>query len=260
MKKGSPNWHSTVRIEPSDAVTVLVLLVLVSIYGRAGLAVAAAAAAVFGVVSVLSGYLYGYIRVLDPYPYLRAAYVVVALFVTLVAVLVVYAMSYGEVDTFLHDAPLYLAAGTAFWGFIASSGLRGSDPLPVLPPPDSETPPAPEPPAPPSGDARRITVKKGNSLHVVETGDILYISALGDYVSIVTAGGRYIKEGTMVYYENVLADGFVRIHRSSIVNMSKISAVEQYGKQSYSVRLCNGESLRASATGYRTLKEKLNKV
>ena len=53
------------------------------------------------------------------------------------------------------------------------------------------------------------------------------------------------------------ADNFVRIHRSSIVNVTQISRVEQYGKETYQVTLKSGVKLRVSLSRYRLLKERL---
>ena len=62
----------------------------------------------------------------------------------------------------------------------------------------------------------------------------------------------------MKYFERHLpSDNFVRIHRSTIVNVTQISRVELFGKETYQVLLKNGTKLRVSLTGYRLLKERL---
>ena len=69
---------------------------------------------------------------------------------------------------------------------------------------------------------------------------------------------EYIKEQTMKYLETHLpADNFVRIHRSSIVNITQISRLELFGKETYQLILKNGVKLRVSLTGYRLLKDRL---
>jgi DNA-binding LytR/AlgR family response regulator len=88
---------------------------------------------------------------------------------------------------------------------------------------------------------------------------VLYIQACGDYVTLFTPTGQYIKEKTMKFFDTYLpSTTFVRIHRSTIVNTDHIVRVELFGKESYSIRLKNGVSLRASITGYKLLKERLN--
>lgn len=104
----------------------------------------------------------------------------------------------------------------------------------------------------------RITVKDGSRIHIVKVDELLYIQACGDYTTLVTPTGEYIKEQTMKYFEGHLpADNFVRIHRSTIVNVTQISRVELFGKETYQVMLKNGVKLRVSLTGYRLLKERL---
>ena len=51
---------------------------------------------------------------------------------------------------------------------------------------------------------------------------------------------------------------FVRIHRSYIVNVEKIQRLELYEKESYLVVLQNGEKLRSSDSGQKTLRQRLN--
>lgn len=104
----------------------------------------------------------------------------------------------------------------------------------------------------------RITVKDGSRINIIKVDELLYIQACGDYTTLVTPSGEYIKEQTMKYLEAHLpADNFVRIHRSTIVNVTQISRVELFGKETYQVSLKNGVKLRVSLTGYRLLKERL---
>jgi DNA-binding LytR/AlgR family response regulator len=49
----------------------------------------------------------------------------------------------------------------------------------------------------------------------------------------------------------------VRVHRSYIVNINKISKIERYGQKQL-LQLTSGERLRVSANGYKALREKLN--
>lgn len=104
----------------------------------------------------------------------------------------------------------------------------------------------------------RITIKDGSRINIIKVDELLYIQACGDYTTLVTPSGEYIKEQTMKYLEAHLpADNFVRIHRSTIVNVTQISRVELFGKETYQVSLKNGVKLRVSLTGYRLLKERL---
>ncbi|MDL2277370.1 LytTR family transcriptional regulator [Parabacteroides sp. OttesenSCG-928-G07] len=104
----------------------------------------------------------------------------------------------------------------------------------------------------------RISVKDGARIHIVHLEELHCLQASGDYVTLFTATGQYIKEQTMKYFEIHLPPTFVRIHRSTIINTDYIMRVELFGKETYQVRLKNGQSLRASNAGYKLLKERLS--
>jgi two-component system, LytTR family, response regulator len=103
---------------------------------------------------------------------------------------------------------------------------------------------------------QRIAVKTGHKIHVVPVDEIIYIGAEGDYVMIYTKDNHYLKEKTMKYMESHLDPAqFVRIHRSSIVNIAHIARMEIYDKENYAILLKNNTTLKASISGYRLLKQ-----
>jgi DNA-binding LytR/AlgR family response regulator len=70
-------------------------------------------------------------------------------------------------------------------------------------------------------------VKTDKKLQKINYDDILYIEGLKDYVIIRQKEGRAITLQTMKSLEDKLpADKFRRIHRSYIVAMDKITAIE----------------------------------
>ncbi len=104
----------------------------------------------------------------------------------------------------------------------------------------------------------RIVVKKGSSITVIPVSDILFLEAQEEYVMIHSGQGRFMKHQTMHYYESHLPDTeFVRIHRSFIANITRISKLEPYDKDSYIAVIPPDHRLRISRTGYRKLKDKL---
>ncbi len=73
-----------------------------------------------------------------------------------------------------------------------------------------------------------IFVKQNSRLVKVKTSDIFYVEALKDYVVINTANARYTIHSTMKDIERKLpASDFIRVHRSFIVRIDKIIAIEQ---------------------------------
>ena len=105
----------------------------------------------------------------------------------------------------------------------------------------------------------RVAVRVGNKIHVLPAEDIHYIEAQGDYVSIHTKEDSFLKEKPMKYYETHLDNKlFVRIHRSSIVNVNMIERLEYYDKESYIAILKDNVKLKVSTNGYKLLKQRLN--
>lgn len=104
----------------------------------------------------------------------------------------------------------------------------------------------------------RIVVKDRHKIHIIPTDQIRYIESMDDYVLIYTREGRYIKQKTMKFLEKALDPAnFVRIHRSSIVNVEEINEIQQYEKESYIVILHDKTKLKVSKNGYKNLKDLL---
>ena len=100
----------------------------------------------------------------------------------------------------------------------------------------------------------RVSVKDGSRIHIIHLEELLYLQAGGDYVTIFTPDGQYVKEQTMKYLRHI----FHLLCLSCIVNTEQILRVELFGKENYQVRLKNGVCLRASNAGYKLLKERLS--
>lgn len=81
--------------------------------------------------------------------------------------------------------------------------------------------------APASTSASTIFIKTDSRLVQVDTRNILFIEALGNYVNIYTDKGRYTILSTMKEIEKKLGPPeFARVHRSYIVRIDKIDLIE----------------------------------
>ena len=81
----------------------------------------------------------------------------------------------------------------------------------------------------PSQKASEIFVKVNSALMKINTQDILWVEALGDYITINTVSKNYTVYSTLKGIENKLPkDDFIRIHRSFIVRQDKITAIDDY--------------------------------
>ena len=73
-----------------------------------------------------------------------------------------------------------------------------------------------------------LFVKSNSRLIKLKTSDIYFVEALKDYVVINALSSRYTIHSTMKDIELKLPqDEFVRVHRSFIVRLDKIAAIEQ---------------------------------
>ena len=73
-----------------------------------------------------------------------------------------------------------------------------------------------------------IFVKSNSRLVKLKTQDIYFVEALKDYVVINALNTRYTIHSTMKDIEKKLpAEDFLRVHRSFIVRLDKIAAIEQ---------------------------------
>ena len=109
-----------------------------------------------------------------------------------------------------------------------------------------------------SNQQNRIVVKSDGKIKIIPTAEIHYIEANGDNVKIMTKEGNFSKNKTMSFFEEQLStNDFVRIHRSYLVNVSLVSRIDAYDKESHLAVLSSGIQLPVSKSGYQRLKEVL---
>ncbi len=73
-----------------------------------------------------------------------------------------------------------------------------------------------------------IFIKENSQFSRLDTNKILYVEAYGDYVNIYTTEKKYTVHTTMKNIEQKLDEAnFMRIHRSYIVQLSKIDSIDE---------------------------------
>ena len=112
----------------------------------------------------------------------------------------------------------------------------------------------------PAGEyAERIVVKDGTKVTLIPVLKLDYAEALDDYVSLVTEGKKHLKQQTISGLQLALDPKlFVRIHRSYLVNLERVTRIEPYGKDSKVDILTNGVRVPVSRAGYARLKTLLD--
>lgn len=109
-----------------------------------------------------------------------------------------------------------------------------------------------------SGMLNRIVVKSGRKIQVIPVESVYYIESQDDFVMIYCMEGHFMKQKTMKFFEQHLDEKqFVRIHRTYLLNLSSISEIQQYEKESWMILTKQGAKLKVSKAGYANLKEKL---
>jgi two-component system LytT family response regulator len=105
----------------------------------------------------------------------------------------------------------------------------------------------------------RIVVKDGTRVTLIPVAKLDYAEALDDYVSLVSEGKKHLKQQTISGLETSLDPAlFVRIHRSYLVNLERVTRIEPYAKDSRVAILSNGVKLPVSRAGYARLKSLLD--
>jgi two-component system, LytTR family, response regulator len=146
------------------------------------------------------------------------------------------------------------------------AGANG--PAPAAPS-TSTTPTTPTlaiPPAAPAREARptyleRLVVKSAGKVTLLRVDEIEWIDAEGDYVRIHVGKAWHLLRETMKNLEARLdPTRFVRIHRSTIVNLERVKELQPFFRGEYVVVLNGGTTLKLSR-GYRdTLEARLGRA
>jgi two-component system LytT family response regulator len=112
-------------------------------------------------------------------------------------------------------------------------------------------------PAGPPNYTRRLVIKTGGRIMILPVRDLDWIEAEGDYVKLHAGKAAHLLRDTMRHLETELDPSrFVRIHRSTIVNVERIKELQPYFRGEYVVVLHDGTNLKLSQ-GY---KERLEGV
>lgn len=99
----------------------------------------------------------------------------------------------------------------------------------------------------PHAGRERFMVKAGGRISFLRADEIDWIEAQGDYVRLNSAGKRYLLREKIGDLEDQLSpDKFLRIHRSTIVNIERIKEMQALYYGEYAVILQDGTRLTLS--------------
>ena len=91
----------------------------------------------------------------------------------------------------------------------------------------------------PTGElARRLTIHREGRVDVVDTNDLIWIEAADQYVQLHTPDGVFLMRESMGHLQAILdPERFHRIHRSAIVALDQIRALERHSGGGGRVRI-----------------------
>jgi len=93
----------------------------------------------------------------------------------------------------------------------------------------------------------RIEVRDGGTAVFLAPTDITHVEAAGNYVEFHTATKTHLVRGTLASWETrLLARGFIRVHRSRLVNRFKIATLKPTPSGDLEITLSDGKTVLGS--------------
>ncbi len=108
-------------------------------------------------------------------------------------------------------------------------------------------------------ESQKLVLQDGrNPIQLIPYQDIIWIDAAGDYMCVHTQTETHVMRARLKsLIDERLPDVFVRIHKSTVVNLTYIESLQPLSNSEYKAILLNGKSLKVSRTYARALKQRL---
>jgi two-component system, LytTR family, response regulator len=95
----------------------------------------------------------------------------------------------------------------------------------------------------------RIAIKTTGRILFVDAADIVAVEAEGNYVMLHhKSSAHLLRESISTVEEKLSGRGFIRIHRSVLVNAAKVEEVRRLSTGEHSLRLRNGKEYTVTRT------------
>lgn len=103
-----------------------------------------------------------------------------------------------------------------------------------------------------------IFVQKSEKLFNLPVEDIVYLEASGDYTIITTRNDQFVSSSGIGKLEEIMdPDTFIRVHRSTIININSLKEIERHFNGGMVVKMQNGKSFPVSRTYARHIRKKV---
>lgn len=113
----------------------------------------------------------------------------------------------------------------------------------------------------PKASVERIPVQTSEGIGFIELGDVYYVEGAGKYSYVHTSERKYLSELGLKALEDAIVPGrsFLRVHKSYLVNLSKVRRVVRDESGNYKLHLADsrGSGISVSRRKQRALKENL---
>jgi DNA-binding LytR/AlgR family response regulator len=101
----------------------------------------------------------------------------------------------------------------------------------------------------------RVAIKVKGKILFINLSDVVAVQAKGNYVSLRRNGNSYLLRNSIsAVAEKLEPQGFIRIHRSILVNASFVEEIRPYSTGEYGLRVKDGKEYTVT----RTYKKNLN--
>lgn len=106
-----------------------------------------------------------------------------------------------------------------------------------------------------------LLLQTGKRTEKVPTESILYITSATPYAEFITDGKKYLQQGSLKSFaEKLDPSSFVRIHKTTLVNMRKVDSMSSRGNGDYELLLANGQELRLSRNYVQDFRSKFDQA
>lgn len=103
-----------------------------------------------------------------------------------------------------------------------------------------------------------IFVQKSEKLFNLPVEEIVFLEASGDYTIITTKSDQFVSSSGIGKLEEILnPDIFIRVHRSTIVNVNFLKEIERHFNGGMVVKMHNGKSFPVSRTYAKLIRKKV---
>ena len=103
-----------------------------------------------------------------------------------------------------------------------------------------------------------IFVQKSEKLFNLPVDEIVYLEASGDYTIITTKADQFVSSSGIGKLEEILnPEVFIRVHRSTIVNVNFLKEIERHFNGGMVVKMQNGKSFPVSRTYAKMIRKKV---